>query len=58
MGVYDYFHTKGHNVMLELDYPFTSGASGDATGECLYSSSKATDVGIKGSSFRNMDADL
>ena len=47
MGIYDYFHSSGENLMLASDYPYTSG-NGDVTGNCLYSHSKATDVSLKG----------
>ena len=32
--------------MLETDYPYTSGASGDDSTHCQYDQSKATDVTI------------
>ena len=33
--------------MLEGDYPYTSGATGDDTTDCLYSASKATNVTVQ-----------
>ena len=32
--------------MLEGDYPYTSGATGDDTTDCLYSASEATNVDV------------
>ena len=33
--------------MLESTYPFTSGATGDDTTDCLYSESEATNVKVR-----------
>ena len=33
--------------MLESDYPYTSGATGEVPTECLFSASKATSIRMK-----------
>ena len=45
-GVFDYFHTSQNYLMLESEYPYTSGPKDAPTTDCLYSDSSATKVEI------------
>ena len=47
MSSYFYFTDKKVHPMLENDYPYTSGAKGDDTTNCLYSAIKATNVTVE-----------
>ena len=40
-------------AMLESAYPYTSGATGDDSTDCLYSASRATNVQVKGTGGLN-----
>ena len=42
---------KDNFPMVESDYPFTSGATGDDSTNCLYSASKGINVKVKSAYF-------
>ena len=46
VSAFKYFVDNDTHPMLEGDYPYTSGAAGDDSTDCLYSASKATDVTV------------
>ena len=46
-AAFKYFIDNKKYPMLESDYPFTSGATGDDSSDCQYSASKTTNVTVK-----------
>ena len=44
---FEFFIDSGDFAMLESAYPYTSGATGENSFDCLYSASKATNVSVK-----------
>ena len=53
MASFDYYEHKKKFAMLESDYPYTSGAEGNDSTDCLYSASKTTNVTVKSSKYLN-----